>query len=117
HDDGAMERFLLALTRGSGDLFRDPGFFAALRTQVFPLLETYPYMRIWHAGCTTGEDVYSLAILLEEAGIYDRCRIYATDSSELALQRAKAGVFSIASVSRGERDYIEAGGKHALSAY
>jgi chemotaxis protein methyltransferase CheR len=117
HDGGAMERFQLALARGPGDLFQDPSFFSALRLQVFPLLETYPYMRIWHAGCGTGEDVYSLAILLEEAGIYDRCRIYATDSSELALQRAKAGVFSILAVSQGESGYLEAGGKHALADY
>ena len=67
-------------------MFRDPRFFLAFRQRAVPLLRTYPFIRIWHAGCSTGEEVYSLAILLQEEGLYDRCRIYATDMNEVVLQ-------------------------------
>jgi len=82
HDRGCMERMLLALSVNVSAMFRDPGFFCVFRDQVVPWLRTYPFIRIWCAGCSTGEEVYSLAILLHEEGLYDRCRIYATDMNE-----------------------------------
>ena len=87
----AMERLLLDLSVNVTAMFRDPTFYLAFREQVVPLLRTYPFIRIWHAGCSTGEEVYSMAILLEEEGLYDRARIYATDINDVVLQQAKAG--------------------------
>ena len=86
HDPRMMERLLLDLSVNVTAMFRDPGFYAAFREEVIPLLRTYPFIRIWHAGCSTGEEVYSMAILLEEEGLYDRARIYATDISDAALR-------------------------------
>ena len=78
-----MERLLLDLSVNVTAMFRDPGFYQAFREKVVPLLRTYPFIRIWHAGCSTGEEVYSMAILLEEEGLLDRARIYATDINEV----------------------------------
>ena len=91
HDPDAMERLLLDLSVNVTAMFRDPTFYREFREHVVPLLRTYPFIRIWHAGCSTGEEVYSMAILLEEEGLYDRARIYATDINEVVLQRAQAG--------------------------
>jgi len=90
HDPAAMERLLLDLSINVTSMFRDPTFFAAFRSQVVPLLRTYPFIRIWNAGCSTGEETYSLAILLTEVGLYDRTRIYATDINAAVLQEAAA---------------------------
>ena len=86
-----MERLLLDLSVNVTAMFRDPTFYAAFREKVVPLLRTYPFIRIWHAGCSTGEEVYSLAILLEEEGLYDRSRIYATDINEAVLAAGAGG--------------------------
>src|ERR671928_1837095 len=93
HAPAVMERLLLDLSINVTAMFRDPTFFRAFREKVVPLLRTYPFVRIWAAGCSTGEEVYSLAILLHEEGVYERARIYATDINAHVLQRAKAGVF------------------------
>ncbi|HEX9500478.1 MAG TPA: CheR family methyltransferase, partial [Thermoanaerobaculia bacterium] len=82
HDPACMERLLLDLSVNTTSMFRDPTFYLAFRQKVVPLLRTYPFVRIWHAGCSTGEEVYSMAILLYEEGLIDRCRIYATDINE-----------------------------------
>ena len=95
HDRGCWERFLSGLSVNVSAMFRDPAFFLAFRRHAVPLLRTYPFIRIWHAGCSTGEEVYSMAILLREEGLYDRSRIYATDINEVVLQRAKAGIFPL----------------------
>ena len=95
HDPACMERFLLGLSVNVTAMFRDPSFYLAFRSKVVPLLRTYPYIRIWHAGCSTGEEVYSMAILLLEEGLYHRCRIYATDMNETVLRKAKAGIFPV----------------------
>ena len=79
HDPEAMERLLTGLSVNVTTMFRDPSFYVAFREHVVPLLRTYPFIRVWNAGCSTGEETYSLAILLEEEGLYDRSRIYATD--------------------------------------
>ena len=86
-----MERLLLDLSVNVTAMFRDPSFYEAFREHVVPLLRTYPFIRIWHAGCSTGEEVYSMAILLEEEGLYDRARIYATDINDVVLRAARGG--------------------------
>jgi chemotaxis protein methyltransferase CheR len=112
-----MERLLLDLSINTTAMFRDPGFYLAFRRKVVPLLRTYPFVRIWHAGCSTGEEVYSMAILLEEEGIYDRCRIYATDINEAVLQKAKAGIFPLSTMQENTSNYISAGGTGTFSDY
>ncbi len=87
HDTACMDRFLLTLSVHVTAMFRDPSFYLAFRNNVVSLLRTYPFIRIWHTGCSTGEEVYSMAILLHEEGLYDRCRIYATDISEVLHRR------------------------------
>lgn len=117
HDNGAMERFLLDLSINVTSMFRDPKFFLAFRQKVVPMLRTYPFIRIWDAGCSTGEEVYSLAILLTEEGIYDRCRIYATDMNEVVLAKAKAGIFPLSAMRENTSNYLEAGGTRVFSEY
>jgi chemotaxis protein methyltransferase CheR len=117
HDPASMERLLLDLSINVTAMFRDPTFYAAVREKVVPLLRTYPFTRIWVAGCSTGEEVYSLAILLEEEGLYDKTRIYATDINETVLAKAKAGVFPIDKMQEYTQNYMRAGGKRAFSEY
>jgi chemotaxis protein methyltransferase CheR len=117
HDPRMMERLLLDLSVNVTAMFRDPGFYAAFRAEVIPLLRTYPFIRIWHAGCSTGEEVYSMAILLQEEGLYDRSRLYATDINEVVLQQAKAGIFPLERMQEYTENYIRAGGKRSFSEY
>jgi chemotaxis protein methyltransferase CheR len=117
HDPACMERLLLDLSINVTSMFRDPSFYVAFREKVAPLLRTYPFTRIWNAGCSTGEEVYSLAILLAEEGLYERARIYATDINEAVLERAKAGVFPLDKMRDYTENYIRAGGKAAFSEY
>jgi len=117
HDPEAMERLLLRLTVHVTTMFRDPSFFVAFREKVVPHLFTHPFVRIWHAGCSTGEEVYSLAILLQEEGLYERARIYATDMNPLVVERAKSGIFPASQMQEFTRNYIRAGGTRAFSDY
>ena len=117
HDAAVMERLLLDLSINVTAMFRDPSFFRALRVQVVPLLRTYPFVRIWNAGCSTGEETYSLAILLREAGLYDRTRIYATDINEVVLQRARQGLFPLEKMQEYTENYLAGGGTQAFSQY
>jgi chemotaxis protein methyltransferase CheR len=117
HEPDYMERFLLNLSVNVTSMFRDPDFFLAFRTQVVPLLRTYPSIRIWHAGCASGEEVYSMAMLLSEEGIYHRCRIYATDINQKSLHQARAGIFSLQQMQEHVPRYNQAGGKQELSDY
>src|SRR6266849_9059928 len=117
HDPACMERLLLDLSINTTAMFRDPSFYLAFRQKIVPLLRTYPFVRIWHAGCSTGEEVYSMAILLYEEGLIDRCRIYATDINEAVLQRAKEGIFPISSMKENTSNYIGAGGSGTFSEY
>ena len=117
HDPACMERLLLDLSINVTAMFRDPGFYAAFRRKVIPLLRTYPFTRIWIAGCSTGEEVYSLAILLQEEDLYDRTRIYATDINEAVLERARGGVFPLDKMREYTQNYINAGGSRAFSEY
>lgn len=117
HNPEALRRFLLGLSVNVTAMFRDPHFYLAFRQQVVPLLRTYPFLRIWHAGCSTGEEVYSMAILLEEEGLYSRCQIYATDMNEAVLQKAIAGIFPLRLMQEYTQNYIRAGGRRSFSEY
>jgi chemotaxis protein methyltransferase CheR len=117
HDPDAMERLLLDLSVNVTAMFRDPSFYREFREKVVPLLRTYPFIRIWHAGCSTGEEVFSMAILLEEEGLYDRARLYATDINDVVLQRAKQGIFPLERMQEYTDNYIKAGGTRSFSEY
>lgn len=117
HDTDAMERLLLQLSVNVTAMFRDPSFYRAFREKVVPLLRSHPFIRIWHAGCSTGEEVYSMAILLEEEGLYDRARIYATDMNENVLAQARKGIFPTSVMPEYERNYAQTGAKAQLSDY
>jgi chemotaxis protein methyltransferase CheR len=117
HDPQVMERLLLDLSINVTAMFRDPGFYRAFREHVVPLLRTYPFIRVWHAGCSTGEEVYSMAILLEEEGLLGKSRLYATDINEVVLQQARAGIFPLERMQEYTENYIKAGGKRAFSEY
>src|SRR5213593_2116240 len=117
HDPACMERFLLQLSINTTAMFRDPGFYRAFRDKVLPQLRTYPFVRIWHVGCSTGEEVYSMAILLEEMGLYERSRIYATDINDVVLQQARRGIFPLDRMQEYTENYIRAGGTRSFSEY
>ena len=117
HDPAVMQRLLRDLSISVTAMFRDPSFYVAFREKVAPLLRTYPFTRIWVAGCSTGEEVYSLAILLEEEGLLDRARIYATDINEAVLEQARRGVFALEKMREYTQNYVHAGGTRAFSEY
>jgi chemotaxis protein methyltransferase CheR len=117
HDPAVLDRLLDDLSVNVTAMFRDPGFFLAFRERVVPLLRTYPFFRIWHAGCSTGEEVLSMAILLEEEGLYDRARVYATDMNERVLRQARAGIFPLDRMQEYTDNYIRAGGRRSFSEY
>jgi chemotaxis protein methyltransferase CheR len=117
-DDAAcLERALHALTIHVTAMYRDPEFYERIRTTVVPVLRTYPFVRIWVAGCSSGEEVYSLAILLHEENLYERCRIYGTDISESVVQKAQAGIFPLSTMKDYTANYIRSGGKEDFSRY
>jgi chemotaxis protein methyltransferase CheR len=117
HDPAVMERLLLDLSINVTAMFRDPTFFQSFREKVVPLLRTYPFVRIWNAGCSTGEETYSLAILLKEEGLYDRTRIYATDINDRVLERAREGRFPLEKMREYTENYLRAGGRDEFSRY
>src|SRR5215510_14958299 len=117
HDHLWLERFLYALSVNVSAMFRDPYFYRTLRKEVVPLLRTYPFVRIWLAGVSMGEEVYSLSILLQEEGIYDRCRIYATDINDAVLKKARDGIYPIELMQTYTTNYIKAGGTRSFSDY
>lgn len=110
-------RLLQFLTVGVSDMFRDPSFFRALREQVVPELYTYPSIRVWIAGCSTGEELYSFAILLHEVGLLDRTTLYATDINPEALRQAEQGLYPIERVQSFTENHQLSGSKHSLSEY
>jgi chemotaxis protein methyltransferase CheR len=117
HDPDVFERLLVDFSINVTSMFRDPSFFRAVRDKVVPVLRTYPFVRIWIAGCSTGEETYSLAILLREEGLADRARIYATDINGEVLRRSKEGVFPVERMKDYTRDYLKAGGRESFSDY
>ncbi len=117
HDPSCMERLLGDLSINVTEMFRDPTSHSALRERVFPLLRTHPFVRIWVAGCATGEEVVSVAIALHEEGMLDRARIYATDMDAAVLETARAAAFPLDKLQTYTRNYLDAGGSEAFSSY
>lgn len=117
HDENIMEKVLSDFSINVTEMFRDPTFFKAFREEVIPQLRDLPEIRIWHAGCSTGEEAYSMAILFEEEGLLDRTKIYATDMNEMVLQKAETGVMPLHKMQSYTRNYILAGGKKSFSEY
>lgn len=117
YDATAFMELLQYLTIPVSDMFRDPGYFLALREQVVPLLRTYPSLKVWVAGCSTGEEVYSLAILLREEGLLERTILYATDINPQSLERARQGIFPIKHLRQYTENYQRAGGKRSFADY
>ncbi len=99
------------------EMFRDPSFYEQLRKEIIPILKTYPFIKIWHAGCSSGEEVYSMAILLKEEGLYERSQIYATDFNNVILQQAKEGIYPISKIKEFTQNYQKAGGINSFSDY
>jgi chemotaxis protein methyltransferase CheR len=117
HDSDCLKRLIADFSINVTEMFRDPLFFLEFREKVIPLLRTYPSIRIWHAGCSTGEEVYSMAMLLHEEGIDEKTKIYATDINPEVLKTAKTGVFPLESMRKYTSNYLHAGGKKAFSDY
>ena len=105
------------LTVNVTEMFRGPEFYKAFREEVVPVLKTFPFIKIWHAGCSTGEEIYSMAILLEEEGLYERAMLYATDIDKNVLAAAKKGIYPIHAFKQYTDNYRRAGGRQSLSDY
>jgi chemotaxis protein methyltransferase CheR len=116
-DPDVFAQLLQYLTIPASEMFRDPTFFLALRQHVIPRLQTYPSLKVWIAGCSTGEEVYSLAIVLKEEGLLERTQIYATDINPCVLDKARQGIFPLSSIKGHTANYQKSGGKRAFSDY
>ncbi|MBU0730648.1 MAG: protein-glutamate O-methyltransferase CheR [Proteobacteria bacterium] len=112
-----FDKLLLDLSINVTEMFRDPSFYMTVRKEIIPVLRTYPFLKIWHAGCSTGEEIYSLAILLQEEGLYGRVQIYATDFNEVVLEKAKEGIYPIDFIKDYTVNYQQAGGTRSFSDY
>ena len=117
HDEAAWERFLQGISVSMSAMFRDPHFFQTFRRRAVPILRTYPFIRIWQAGCSLGEEAYSLAILLQEEGLYDRSLIYSTDINESTLRQAREGIYPAELMQKYTQNYILSGGQRSFSEY
>ena len=116
-DRSYMASLVYAISVPVTEMFRDPRVYRVLRKAVIPVLKTYPHVKIWHAGCATGEEVYSMAIVLHEEGLGSRCQIYATDLNDKALSRAKEGIYPVDAVKSYQDNYVRSGGRSTLSEY
>ncbi len=116
-DRNLLDQFVCGITVNVSEMFRDPLFFRAVREQVVPHLKTYSFVKIWHAGCASGEEVYSMAILLREEGLQGRYRIYATDVNEEVLSKAREGIYPLKEMQRFIRNYQKSGGQHDFADY
>lgn len=117
HDKDYFRRFIEEITVNVTEMFRDPTFYTALRNDLLPKLGTHPYIRIWHAGCSTGEEVYSMAIMLKEANLLSKSIIYATDINTNVLEKARTGIFPLSQMKLYSENYISAGGHSDFSSY
>lgn len=117
YDESVFNRFLSEMSVTVTEMFRDHKFFEGLCNSVFPVLATYPYFKVWHAGCATGEEVYSVAIMLHEAGLLERAKIYATDYNNRSIDVAKKGIYPKSTLAENEKSYINLGGKEVFSNY
>jgi chemotaxis protein methyltransferase CheR len=116
-DENFFQRLVHEFSITVSEMFRDPLGYKSLRENVVPVLKTFPFVRVWHAGCATGEEAYSLAILLQEEDLYDRATIYATDFNDAALERARDGIYALEDVKKYTRNYQLAGGRTSFSEY
>ena len=116
-DSEVMGELLSDFSINVTEMFRDPSFFKSFRTKIIPLVKDYPEIRIWHVGCSSGEEVYSMAILLHEEGIYEKTRMFATYLNKIVLEKEKKGTFPLDRMQLYTKNYIEAGGKRAFSEY
>lgn len=116
-DETFARQVILEFSIAVTEMFRDPGFYASVRKNIIPYLNTYPFLKIWHAGCASGEEVYSLAILLQEENLYDRTTIFATDFNEVILEKAREGIYPLKDIRQYTANYQKAGGKQAFSHY
>lgn len=114
-EDGFLDRLVNGISVAVTEPFREPACLAAVREHVFPWLQSHAYCKVWHAGCSSGEEAYSLAILLEEAGMLDRVQVYGTDINTDALARAREAIYPLDAMRRGEENYRLAGGKGRLA--
>jgi chemotaxis protein methyltransferase CheR len=117
HDQRCFDGFLKHMSITVTEMFRDPPFYQAVREKVVPLLKTFPFIKIWHAGCATGQEVYSMAILLQEENFLDRARIYATDFNKHSLDMAQKGVYAARDMEAYAANYRAGGGKRDFSDY
>ncbi|MFE6168055.1 CheR family methyltransferase [Viridibacillus arvi] len=117
YEKGYVEKLIDDFSIHVTEMFRDPEFFNAFRLKVVPFLKEFPTIRIWHAGCSTGEEVFSMAILLKEEGLYDRTKIYATDINEKVILQAKEGILPLNQMQSYTKNYLAAGGKQEFSKY
>lgn len=117
YDESFFHLMLQDLSINTTEMFRDPNFFLSIREQVIPVLKTYPFIKIWHAGCSTGEEVYSMAIILKEEGLLNRTQIYATDFNPTVLQKAREAIYPVSQMKDYTRNYIKSGGKSSFSEY
>lgn len=117
HDEQFAAQLLQDLSITVTEMFRDPDFYKSVRNNVIPILKTYSFIKLWHAGCSTGEEAYSMAVLLKEEGLYDRTTIYATDFNQQALDSARQGIFSTAMIKDYTVNYQKSGGHKAFSDY
>jgi chemotaxis protein methyltransferase CheR len=116
-DKDYFRRFVEEITVNVTEMFRDPFFYKVIREELLPQLATKPFIRIWHAGCSTGEEVYSMAILLQEANLLKKSLIYATDINPEVLERAKSGIFPLSNLRQYSENYILSGGRQDFSSY
>jgi len=116
-DESLFHILLQDLSINTTEMFRDPEFFLELREQVIPVLKTYPFLKIWHAGCSTGEEVYSMAVILQEEGLLNRSQIYATDFNPVVLKAAREGIYPARLMKDYTTNYMKSGGKHSFSDY
>lgn len=117
NDKTYLKRFVEEITVNVTEMFRDPLFYKALKEEVLPLLATWPVIRIWHAGCASGEEVYSMAILLHEANLLKKSLLYATDINPTVLEKVRHGIYPISNMKQYSENYILAGGKNDFSSY
>ncbi len=117
YDKALSASLLYNLSITVTEMFRDPFVYKAIRKNVVGFLETYPFIKVWHAGCATGEEAYSMAILLKEEGLYDRTQIYATDFNDEALEKAKRGIYPVDRIKKYTVNYQKSGGKESFSNY
>lgn len=117
HEKSFFQTVLLDLSVNVTEMYRDPSFYLALRETVIPILRTYPFIKIWHAGCSTGEEVYSMAILLKEEGLLEKAMIYATDINEVVLMKAREGIYSLNLIKEYAQNYQKSGGTSSLADY